>query len=79
MAVFMIRAWMLANNLTTFTYPETPYFTDVPATNEFFSFIQKMAQLGFWTGCTPTTYCINDAVTRDQAAPIILRSMLGAP
>jgi hypothetical protein len=79
MAVFAIRTWMLANNLTTFTYPPTPYFTDVPATDIYFSFIQKMAQLGFWTGCTPTTYCENSAVTRDQMAPIIMRSMLGAP
>jgi hypothetical protein len=79
MAVFMIRAWMLANNLTTFTYPSTPYYTDVPATDEYFSYIQKMTQLGFWTGCTATTYCENSAVTRDQMAPIILRSMLGAP
>ena len=79
MAVFAIRAWMLANNLTTFTYPQTPYFTDVPATDEYFSFIQKMKQLGIWNGCTATTYCENSAVTRDQMAPVIMRSMLGAP
>jgi hypothetical protein len=79
MAVFMIRAWMLANSLTAFTYPQTPYFTDVPASNEFFPFVQKMVQLGFWHGCTSTTYCQGDPVTRDQMAPMILRSMLGAP
>jgi len=79
MAVFVIRAWMLANNLTTFTYPATPYFTDVAATDEYFAYIQKMAQMGFWTGCTATTYCENDAVTRDQMAPMILRGMLGTP
>jgi hypothetical protein len=79
MAVFMIRGWMQANNLTTFTFPQTPYFTDVPATDEYFSYIQKMAQLGFWTGCTATTYCENSAVTRDQTAAMIMRSMLGAP
>jgi Bacterial Ig-like domain (group 3)/FG-GAP-like repeat/Viral BACON domain/S-layer homology domain len=79
MAVFMIRAWMLANNLTTFTYQPTPYFTDVPSTDIFFSFIQKMKELGIWTGCTATTYCENSVVTRDQMAPMILRSMLRAP
>jgi len=79
MAVFMIRGWMQANNLTTFTYPQTPYFTDVASTDLFFSFIQKMAQLGIWTGCTPTTYCENSAVTRDQMAPMIMRSMIGTP
>jgi hypothetical protein len=79
MAVFVIRAWMLANNITTLTYPATPYFADVPATDEYFPFVQKMAQMGFWTGCTATTYCENSAVTRDQMAPMILRGMLGAP
>ena len=79
MAVFMIVAWMKANNLTTFTYPTTPYFTDVPATDPFFKFIQKMAQMGFWTGCTATTYCENSAVTRDQMAPMVMRAEIGAP
>ena len=79
MAVFMIRAWMLANNLTTFTYSPTPHFTDVATTDIYFSYIQKMAELGFWTGCTATTYCENNPVSRDQMAPMILRSMLGAP
>lgn len=79
MAVFMIRGWMIANNLTTFTFPQTPLFTDVPSTDSFFPFVQKMVQLGFWSGCTATTYCRDTPVTRDQAAPMILRSMLGAP
>ena len=79
MAAFLIRAWMLLNNVTTLTYPTTPYFTDVPATDQFFSYIQKMAQLGFWTGCGGGLYCESSTVTRDQMAPMILRSMLGAP
>jgi hypothetical protein len=79
MAVFVIRAWMLANNIPTLTYPTTPYFTDVAATDEYFPYIQKMAQLGFWTGCGGGQYCENSAVTRDQMAPMIMRGMLGAP
>ncbi len=79
MAVFVIRAWMLANNVTTLTYPTTPLFNDVPATDEYFPFIQKMGQMGFWTGCGKGAYCENSAVTRDQMAPMILRGMLGAP
>jgi len=79
MAVFMIRGWMLANNLTSFTYPPTPYFTDVPSTDQYFSYIQKMAQMGFWSGCTATTYCETSAVTRDQMAPMVMRAMVGAP
>jgi hypothetical protein len=79
MAVFMITGWMLANNLTTFTYTTTPYFTDVPATDPFFKFVQKMKDLGFNNGCTATTYCENSAVTRDGMAPMVMRSLLGAP
>ena len=79
MAVFMITGWMLANNLTTFTYPTTPSFTDVPSTDPFFKFVQKMAQLGFWTGCGGGSYCESSAVTRDQMAPMIMRAMIGAP
>jgi hypothetical protein len=79
MAVFVVRAWMLANNITTLTYPTTPYFSDVPSTDEYFPFIQKMAQMGFWTGCGGGAYCENSAVTRGQMAPMILRGMLGAP
>ena len=51
MAVFVIRAWMLANNVATLTYPTTPIFNDVPSTDLYFPFIQKMGQMGFWTGC----------------------------
>lgn len=79
MAAFLIRAWMLLNNVTTLTYPTTPYFTDVPPTDIFFSYVQKMAELGFWNGCGGGLYCESSTVTRDQMAPMILRSMLGAP
>jgi hypothetical protein len=79
MAVFIIVAWMQANNLTTFTYTTTPYFTDVPSTDPFFKFIQKMRDLGFWDGCSATEYCETSAVTRSQMAPMIVRSMLGTP
>ncbi|MEO7142267.1 MAG: hypothetical protein ABI165_02065, partial [Bryobacteraceae bacterium] len=79
MAIFMIRAWMLANNLTSFTYTPAPYFTDVPTTDIYFSFIQKMRDLGFWTGCSATQYCESSNVTRDQMAALILRSIVGAP
>jgi hypothetical protein len=79
MAVFVITSWMLANNLSTFTYTPTSYFTDVPSSDPYFKFIQKMRDLGFWHGCSSTLYCENDAVTRAQMAPMILKSMLGAP
>jgi hypothetical protein len=79
MAVFMIVGWMLENNLSTFTYSTTPYFTDVQPGDIYFKFVQKMRDLGIGTGCSQTQYCESSAVTRDQMAPMIMRSLLGAP
>ena len=78
MAAFMIRSWMLLNNITVLTYSPTPH-TDVPPTDMFFGYVQKMVELGFWTGCGGGSYCENDNVTRDQMAPMVMRAMMGAP
>src|SRR5262249_16213639 len=48
MAVFIIRARFGAN--ATFSYPPAPLFDDITG-NPFFSWIQKMGQLGVTTGC----------------------------
>ena len=79
MAVFMVEAWMQANQLTTFSYTQTPYFTDVPSSSIYFKFIQKMMDLQFWTGCGSNQYCPTAPVTRADMAPMILRAMLSAP
>lgn len=79
MAVFIIIAWMKVNNLSTFTYSTTPYFTDVPSTHPQFRFIQKMRDMGFWNGCNATQYCDTASVTRAQMAPMLLKAILGAP
>lgn len=79
MAVFMVVSWELAQGLTTFTYTETPYFTDVPATSPYFKFIQKMMDQGIWTGCGSDQYCPTAAVTRADMAPMVMRAMFGAP
>jgi hypothetical protein len=79
MAAFMIVGWMLANNQSTFTYTTAPYFTDVQPGDPYFKFVQKMRDLGIWPGCSQTSYCESGAVTRDQMAPMIMRSLLGAP
>ena len=79
MAVFIIASWMQANNLTSFTHPPTPYFTDVPATHPFFRFIQKMRELGFWNGCSANQYCDGSAVTRAHMSPMIMKGILGVP
>ncbi|MBL8211950.1 MAG: S-layer homology domain-containing protein, partial [Bryobacterales bacterium] len=72
MAVFLVRSRFGE----TFTSPSTPYFTDVPANQTFFRYIQKLRQLGVTTGCTATTYCTNDPTTRGQMAVFLTRAYL---
>ncbi len=72
MAVFLVRSRFGE----TFTSPATPYFTDVPANQTFFRYIQKLRQLGVTTGCTANTYCINDPTTRGQMAVFLARAYL---
>jgi len=71
MAVFIIRARLGAT--TTFTFPQTAYFTDVATDNSFYSWIQKMKQIGITSGCGPTTYCPGDSVTREEMAVFLMR------
>jgi hypothetical protein len=59
-----------------FTYTTTPYFTDVPATNPFFIYVQKLRDLGITGGCTPTTFCMNNMLTRQEMAVFIVRAFL---
>jgi len=72
MAAFIIRLRYGAS--TGFAYPSTPYFTDVlSATDIFFNYVQKLAQVGITSGCTTTTYCPNDLTLRGQMAVFLAR------
>ena len=51
-------------------------FTDVPDSNTFHSDIDAIADVGVTTGCSPTTYCPKEYVTREQMAAFLNR--LGA-
>ena len=77
MAVFIIRARLgvgIAGPGPTFTYPSTPYFTDATAGSEFaFPWIQRMKLESITSGCTATTYCPTDPVTRGEMAIFIMR------
>jgi hypothetical protein len=73
LGVFLIRA-MFGN---TFSYTLAPYFTDVPANHPYFPYIQKLRDLGITIGCTATTFCVNDPVTRAQAAVFLVRGKMG--
>ena len=71
MAVFLIAA---IEGGSPFTYTTTPYFTDLPPSSPYFMFIQKLKDLGITTGCTATTYCPDDAITRGEMAVFIIVS-----
>jgi len=73
MAVFIIAA---RYGTIPFTYPTTPYFTDVPSTSPYFPFVQKMAQLGITAGCKTGYYCPDDSLTRGQMAVFIDTGLL---
>ncbi len=71
MAAFIIRARFGES----FNYTQTPYYTDVPASHDFFKYVQKMKDEGITT--TTGTYNINQIVPRDQMSAFISRAFLG--
>ena len=74
MAIFIIRARLGPAADATFTYPGAPLFTDVPANDPSFKWIQRMKVDSITAGCgTGTTYCPTDAVTREQMSIFIMR------
>lgn len=76
MAVFLVRGKFLALLGDNFSFPQNPYFSDVPAADPLFGFIQKLRELGITSGCTATTYCPASPVTREQMAAFLVRSFL---
>src|SRR5260370_25105618 len=74
MAVLIIRS-MIGSE--TYSYRQTPYFTDVPASHPYFKYIQKMRDLGITAGCSATRYCPDDPVTRGQMSVFLIRGRIG--
>jgi hypothetical protein len=56
--------------------PATQRFNDVPPGNQFYNFIDRLAELQITLGCstTPPLFCPNDSVTRGQAAAFLVRA-----
>jgi len=91
MAAFLVRATQVAagQSTTNFTCTggvagasvscssTTPYFSDVPTTDSFFPYVQKLKELGITTGCGNGDYCPSEDVTRDQMAAFLARAFLG--
>jgi hypothetical protein len=71
MAAFLIRPKYGED----FTYTQTPYFSDVPSTNGFFKYVQKLKDEGI-TAVTGT-YDVDSIVTRAQMAAFLARAFLG--
>jgi hypothetical protein len=70
MAAFLMRA--LGESAPP--QPPSQRFTDVPPSNGFYSFIDRMAIRGVTLGCTPTAYCPTGQVTRSQMAAFLVRA-----
>ena len=70
MAAFMIRA------LGEFSPPTPPMqrFLDVPPSNSFYNFIDRMAVLNITLGCGGGNYCPSQNVTRSQMAAFLVRA-----
>ncbi|MDQ3821723.1 MAG: S8 family serine peptidase [Actinomycetota bacterium] len=74
MAAFLIRA----KGLTQLT-PATPTFADVPASNPFYGYIERLSEQAITTGCGTNgagqkIYCPGDNVLRQQMAAFLIRA-----
>jgi hypothetical protein len=76
MAAFVVRARLPVTYSELFPFLAAPLFDDVGSGNVFFSYVQKLKELGITNGCTTTTYCVNDPTTRGQMAVFVARSLL---
>ncbi|MCC6393198.1 MAG: S-layer homology domain-containing protein [Bryobacterales bacterium] len=76
MAAFLVRARLSVAPAGAFPFVLAPYFEDAPTTHPFFSYIQKMRQLGITMGCTTAAYCPDAPTTRGQMAAFLVRAFL---
>jgi hypothetical protein len=75
MAAFIVRA---KEGEPAASCASAPY-SDVPVSNSFCKYIQRMAALNITTGCSNGNYCPSQNVTRDQMAAFIIRAVEGNP
>ena len=76
MAAFLVRALGEFNPPP----PASQRFQDVPPSNQFYAFIDRLAALGITMGCqaSPPLYCPSDPVPREQMAAFLNRAF-GCP
>jgi hypothetical protein len=73
MAVFVL----VSKEAPGYTPPActTPMFADVPASSPFCRWIEELARRGVAGGCGGGNYCPSQAVTREQMAVFVLRTL----
>jgi hypothetical protein len=74
MAAFIMRALGEFNPPA----PQSQRFNDVPPSNPFYNFIDRIAALGITVGCPAPNYCPTDLVTHEQMSAFINRA-IGVP
>ena len=79
MAKILVLGWMHSNNLAAFTSSPAAYFTDVPATDSLFPYVQKMRDMQFWHGCSANEYCAGNPVLQSEMSALVMRSLLSLP
>lgn len=75
MAAFVVRAKEGEPSTTCASAP----FNDVPTSNSFCKYVQRMSALGITTGCGNGNYCPSQNVDRQQMAAFIIRAVEGNP
>jgi hypothetical protein len=55
--------------------PASATFSDVPTSHPFFRFIQALYSSGITAGCSPTTFCPDNALTRGEMAVFLAKGL----
>jgi hypothetical protein len=55
--------------------PASQRFNDVPPSNPFYNFIDRMAVLNITVGCGANTYCPSDPIPHEQMAAFVIRAI----
>jgi len=74
MAAFLMRARLDVPSGQPFPYPASTSFSDVPATDLFFPYIQKLREAGITNGCSAAAYCPAAPTTLGQMAVFVVRT-----
>ena len=75
-AVLLVRGKLESLFGDSFTYPTTPFFTDVPPSSPQFPYVQKMYELGLTSGCTLSQFCPSSNLTREEIAAFLDRAFV---